>query len=107
MREKVSPKLIASVAVDGAGLADFAAKCGPALNEKDIPAVGSVIDVFNAQLVSRALARYAELEEGGRALPLSEEALEAQQRPQALQFALECGGDGRRKQNCASFLSGP
>ena len=101
VREKVSPKLIASVAVDGAGLADFAAKCGPALNEKDIPAVGSVIDVFNAQLVSRALARYAELEEGGRALPLSEEALEAQHKA-AKSAALELfsseqfgvGGDG-------------
>ena len=40
VRQKVTPKVIASVAVDGKGLADFVSKCGPALNEKDLPSVG-------------------------------------------------------------------
>jgi uncharacterized membrane protein YgcG len=61
VRQKVNPKVIASVAVDGKGLADFVSKCGPALNEKDLPSVGSVIDVFNAKLVQRAVTKYTEL----------------------------------------------
>ena len=44
--------------LDGPGLVEFISKVGSALNEREIPSVGSVIDAFNIQLLDRCVSVY-------------------------------------------------
>ena len=65
----MAPKVVASNALDGASFADFAEKTGQALNERELPSVASVIDIFNQQLVKTCLERYIDGINAAGALP--------------------------------------
>ena len=98
MREKVSPKVVASSALDGPSFADFAEKTGQALNERELPSVASVIDVFNQQLVEACLKRYISGINAAGALPQPESKLlqlhAAAQRDSLQHFAEQQFGSG-------------
>lgn len=56
----VVPKMFMGRVMMGGDMAELIAKIVQALNERDIPSVGSILDHFNLDLVHKALSRYSQ-----------------------------------------------
>lgn len=70
-------KVVAGKALDGRGLADLIEQVVGALNARDIPTAGSLVDYFNKELVELCVATYIDRLEAQK-LPVSGAQLQAQ-----------------------------
>jgi hypothetical protein len=73
--ESALPKVVKGKALDGPGLADLISQVVTALNDRDIPTAGSLVEYFNKELVEACRAQFVNsLEEV--AIPVEESILE-------------------------------
>lgn len=70
----ITPKIVMGRVMRGSDLADLIGKVVKALNERDIPSVGSILDNFNLDLIHKALSRYSQHLSSAK-LPADEKAL--------------------------------
>lgn len=73
--ESATPKVVKGHALDGPGLADLISQVVTALNDRDIPTAGSLVEYFNRELVESCRAQFVKaLEE--IAIPVEEAIIE-------------------------------
>jgi hypothetical protein len=70
------PKVVKGKALDGPGLADLISQVVTALNDRDIPTAGSLVEYFNKELVESCRAQFVKSLEK-LAIPVEEANLEA------------------------------
>ena len=88
VRAAAAPKVVRGAALDGAALADLISQVVTALNDRDIPTAGSLVEYFNRELVGACRDAYVRALE---AVPLPAEAAAARARFERERFGAGVG----------------